>query len=72
MKAAFTALSVGVMQMLKPDCADHGINTQFCTDACDLVWDIFENAWVTRDYWNWVNQQGKYRVKTSAGGTNAR
>lgn len=20
-----------------------------------LVWDIFENAWVTISYWNWVN-----------------
>lgn len=49
--------------MLKPDCADHGINTQLCTQACDLVWDIFENQWVTRDYWDWVNQQGKHAPK---------
>lgn len=27
----------------------------------ELVWDIFENAWVTRDYWNFVNQIGPYR-----------
>jgi len=20
-----------------------------------LVWDIFENAWVTLSYWHWVN-----------------
>lgn len=20
-----------------------------------LVWDIFENAWVTLSYWKWVN-----------------
>lgn len=58
--------------MLKPDCADHGINTQFCTVGCELVWDIFENDWVSRDYWDWVNQQGKYapakvKVETHAG-----
>lgn len=20
-----------------------------------MVWDIFENCWVTISYWNWVN-----------------
>jgi hypothetical protein len=27
----------------------------------ELVWDIFENTYVTRDYWNYVNQLGPYR-----------
>lgn len=22
------------------------------------VWDIFENAWVTEAYWEWVNGRG--------------
>jgi hypothetical protein len=22
------------------------------------VWDIFENAWVTLEYWKWVNGRG--------------
>lgn len=21
----------------------------------EMVWDIFENTWVTREYWEWVN-----------------
>lgn len=24
-------------------------------DGVPHVWDIFENAWVTLEYWNWVN-----------------
>lgn len=23
-----------------------------------MVWDILENAWVTLDYWRWVNGRG--------------
>lgn len=26
----------------------------------DYVWDVFLNTWVTRDYWQYVNQRGKY------------
>lgn len=33
----------------------------------DYVWDIFENAWVTRDYWQYVNQRGQYAPKVSSG-----
>lgn len=24
-------------------------------DGVSHVWDIFENQWVTLEYWNWVN-----------------
>lgn len=24
-------------------------------DGVVHVWDVFENAWVPLDYWNWVN-----------------
>jgi hypothetical protein len=24
-------------------------------DGVTHVWDIFENRWVTLDYWEWVN-----------------
>lgn len=24
-------------------------------DGTRYVWDVFENAWVTLDYWRWVN-----------------
>ncbi len=26
-------------------------------DGVPHVWDIFENAWVTLEYWNWVNSR---------------
>lgn len=24
-------------------------------DDPNMVWDVFENTWVTREYWSWVN-----------------
>lgn len=35
-------------------------------DGVTHVWSILDNAWVSLDYWNWVNQIGKYRPKAPA------
>ena len=31
----------------------------------DYVWDIFENAWVPRDYWQYVEQARQVRFSCS-------
>lgn len=45
----------------------HGfyLNVNGCPDCRQereerMVWDVFENCYVTYDYWQWVNQRGKY------------
>jgi hypothetical protein len=32
-------------------------------DGVTHVWSIFDNAWVTLEYWNWVN--GKTKPKNT-------
>lgn len=32
-------------------------------DGVKHVWSIFDNAWVTLDYWRWVNGKGEKAVE---------
>lgn len=40
----------------------HGTGEKYI-DGVKHVWSIFDNAWVTADYWRWVNGKGEKAVE---------
>ena len=40
--------------------------THYDSYSRELVWDIFENAWVSLEWWEWVNERSPLSLENSS------